>query len=73
MTPEEEASRARDRFAILSGLRAGGVVLMAIGLWMWLGGSLGGRYGFGTILFVVGVVGAFVVPALVARRWRTPR
>lgn len=72
MTPEEDG-RARDRFAILSGLRAGGLVLMAIALWMWLGGSFAGAYGFGTILFVAGAIGAFVVPALLARRWRTPR
>jgi hypothetical protein len=71
VTPEEEAQRARDRFAILAGLRAGGIALMAVGLWMWLGGSFAGRYGFGTILFVVGVLGALVAPALIARRWKT--
>jgi hypothetical protein len=69
----DEDSRARDRFAILAGLRAGGAALMAVGLWMWLGGSLAGRYGFGTILFVAGAIGGLVAPALLARRWRTPR
>jgi hypothetical protein len=63
----------RDRFAILAGLRAGGIALMAVGLWMWLGGSLGGRYGFGTVLFVVGAIGGLAAPALLARRWRTRR
>ena len=72
MIPEEER-RARDRFAILSGLRAGGAALMAVGLWMWLGGSFAGTYGFGTILFVAGAIGGLAVPALLARRWKTPR
>ncbi|HET8613464.1 MAG TPA: hypothetical protein VFL92_11925 [Sphingomonas sp.] len=71
MTPEEDR-RARDRFAVLSGLRAGGVVLMVIGIWMWLGGSFAGSYGFGSILFVVGVIGGILIPALLVRRWRTP-
>jgi hypothetical protein len=72
VTPDNDARRARDRFAILAGLRAGGLVLMAIGLWMLLGGSFAGRYGFGAILFAVGAIDALVVPALLARRWKTP-
>jgi len=38
-----------------------------------LGGSLGGRYGFGGVLVVVGLIELVVVPRLLARRWRTPR
>jgi hypothetical protein len=66
-------TRARDRFAIITGVRLGGVVLMAIGLWMMLGGSLDGRYGFGTVLFVAGFVETMLVPKLLARRWRMPK
>jgi hypothetical protein len=76
MTPldsDDPDKRARDRFAILIGLRVGGAVLMLLGLWMVLGGSLGGNYGFGGVLVVVGLIGLIVVPKLLARRWRTPR
>ena len=72
MTSDEDR-RARDRFAILSGLRAGGAALMAVGVWMWLGGSFAGAYGFGTVLFVAGAIGGLAVPTLLARRWKTPR
>jgi hypothetical protein len=58
-----------DRLAILLGLRIGGAVLALIGVWMLLGGSLAGRYGFGGVLVAMGVVGVAIVPALLARRW----
>ncbi len=72
MTPDPD-TRARDRFAILMGLRAGGGVLILLGLWMALGGSLGGAYGFGAVLMVAGFVGMVVLPQILARRWRTPK
>lgn len=71
MTPDDKS--ARDRFAIITGMRLGGVVLMMLGLWMMLGGSLGGRYGFGGVLFVMGLGETIIVPKLLARRWRTPK
>lgn len=71
MTPDDK--QAANRLAILIGLRVGGAILCLLGLWMALGGSLGGRYGFGGVLAVVGLVELVVVPALLARRWRTPR
>ena len=64
---------ARDRFAIITGMRLGGAALMLLGLWMMLGGSLGGQYGFGGVLFVMGLGETIVVPRLLARRWRTPK
>jgi hypothetical protein len=73
MTLPDPDKQARDRFAILIGLRVGGAVLMLFGLWMVLGGSLGGNYGFGGVLVVVGLIGLIVVPKFLARRWRTPR
>jgi hypothetical protein len=71
MTPEEK--QASNRLAILLGMRIGGAILCLLGLWMMLGGSLGGRYGFGGVLLVVGLAGLVVVPKILARRWRTPR
>jgi len=72
MTPDPD-KQARDRFAILMGLRAGGGALILLGLWMLLGGSLGGAYGFGAVLMVMGFAGMIVVPKILARAWRTPR
>ena len=71
MTPEE--TRAANRLAVLLGFRIGGAILCLLGLWMVLGGSLGGRYGFGGVLVAVGLIELVVVPRLLARRWRTPR
>ena len=71
MSPEE--TRASNRLAVLLGLRIGGAILCLLGLWMILGGSLAGRYGFGGVLLVVGLAGLVVVPRMLARRWRTPR
>ena len=73
MTAPDPDKRARDRFAILMGFRAGGGALILLGLWMLLGGSLGGAYGFGAVLMVMGFVGMILVPRILARRWRTPR
>jgi hypothetical protein len=76
MTPDPKAiedKRARDRFAIMTGLRLGGVMLMLLGLWMMLGGALGGQYGFGGVLFAVGLAETTVVPRLLARRWRSAK
>lgn len=67
------ADPARDRVAILLGLRIGGAVLVALGLYMWLGGGIAGGYDFGTILVVTGLIGSLLLPALLVRRWRTPR
>jgi hypothetical protein len=71
MTPQEK--QASNRLAVLLGFRIGGAILCLLGLWMILGGSLAGNYGFGGVLMVVGLIGLIVVPKLLARRWRTPR
>lgn len=63
--------RTQDRHAIILGLRVGGAVQAAIGLWMLLGGSFFGHYGFGAILFVNGVIDLVAVPAWLLRRWKT--
>jgi hypothetical protein len=62
-----------DRMAVLLGLRTGGAALLLVSLWMFLGGSFAGRYGFGGVLFVTGLFGLFGLPWLLARRWRRPR
>jgi hypothetical protein len=72
-TPEkDEKRRAYDRLALLTGVRAGGVVLMVLGIYLLLGGSIFGHYGFGGVLFVFGALEGLVLPAFLARRWKTP-
>ena len=71
MTPDE--TKAANRLAVLLGFGIGGAILCLLGLWMMLGGSLAGRYGFGGVLLVAGLAGLVVVPKILARRWRTPR
>jgi vacuolar-type H+-ATPase subunit I/STV1 len=72
MTRDPE-TQARDRFAIMAGFRIGGIVLMLVALWMSLGGSVAGHYGFGGVLLAVGAISALLVPQLLARRWKGPR
>ena len=65
--------QARDRLAILLGLRIAGAILCGFGLWLALGGSIAGHYGFGGVLAVMGLIDLIVVPKILARKWRTPR
>lgn len=73
MTPDER--RARTRFAILSAARAIGAVTMLLGLWVWHGNVVrsGGWPEIGVPLFIAGMAASFVVPQILAARWRTPR
>ena len=75
MTPEERDRLAASRFVLLSAMRASGVVVMLIGLWIWHGdiARTGGWPAAGLPLFVIGFVESLVVPRWLAKRWRTPR
>jgi hypothetical protein len=66
-------TQAANRFAILLGLRIAGAILCAFGLWLFLGGSVAGHYGFGGVLTVMGLIDLLVVPKILAHKWRTPR
>jgi hypothetical protein len=74
MTRDEQDRLARSRFAALSAMRAGGVVLMVLGMWIWWGDVLreGGYTRIGFPLFVIGFTGSLIVPQILLRRWRTP-
>lgn len=74
MTPDEQDRLARSRFTMLSAMRAGGVVTMLLGMWIWWGDVLreGGYTAIGFPLFVIGFVNSLIVPQLLVRRWRTP-
>ncbi|PXA83892.1 hypothetical protein DMC47_41890 [Nostoc sp. 3335mG] len=67
-----QEKQAANRLAILIGLRIGGAILCLLGLWMVLGGNLAGRYGFGWVLVVVGLIELVVVPKILAGKWKTP-
>lgn len=72
MIPDEEL--ARSRFATLARLRAGGVVVMIVGLIVWHSDLLvrGGHPKLGVALFLAGVLLSLVLPPYLVRRWRTP-
>jgi len=73
MTAPDSDKQARDRHAILLGLRVAGAILCAFGLWLALGGNIAGHYGFGGVLIVMGLLDLVVVPKILAHKWRTPR
>lgn len=74
MTRDEQERLARARYGILTMLRASGVVLMLLGLWIWHGDILraGGWAALGAPLFVGGLVESLVLPQYLARHWRSP-
>ncbi len=73
MTPAER--QARNRFAILSAVRAAGVVIMLTGLFLWQGDVVrsGGWPELGVPLFIGGMLLSLVLPQFLISRWRTPR
>ncbi|ARS29150.1 hypothetical protein [Sphingomonas sp. KC8] len=74
MTPDERDRLARTRYTILSAMRASGVLLMILGLWIWNGDILqaGGLPIAGIPLFALGFAEALLLPQILARKWRTP-
>jgi hypothetical protein len=74
MTPDGRTRLAATRFTLLSAMRAGGVAVMLIGLWIWHGdiARAGGWPAVGLPLFVIGMIQSLLLPKYLARRWRTP-
>ena len=67
-TPPTERERAR--FFALNAVRLSGVVLVGIGL-LALNRALDLPQALGWVLVAVGLIEVFVVPQVLARRWRT--
>jgi hypothetical protein len=63
--------RAPQRFYLLQLARLGGVVLVVIGL-IATQGRLGLPEAAGYVLLLAGIAEFFVVPRLLARKWRSP-
>lgn len=74
MTPDEHERLVRTRFTILTMMRASGVLLMVIGLWIWHGDLLrpNGMPIAGAPLFVIGFIESLILPQVFTRKWRTP-
>ena len=74
MTPDERDQLARTRYAILSALRASGVLLMLLGLWIWNSDIIreGGWPLVGVSLFALGFLESLILPQIFVRKWRTP-
>ncbi|MBU3077973.1 hypothetical protein [Sphingomonas quercus] len=73
MTPTPPSEReAQARLIILLTVRAMGVIAMLVGLGVWLGGYQG-HGGLGTAAFLLGAFCSFLLPALLARLWRSPK
>lgn len=62
---------ARNRWIAIQLLRAGGVLMVVIGV-MGLGGRIDLPPVAAYVLAAVGIADVFLVPRLLARRWRTP-
>ena len=72
MIPETPSELERRRFVVLTVMRAGGVVMMLIGLWIMLGDLLQDGDKVGGAIFIVGAVESLLLPALLASKWRSP-
>lgn len=66
------ADPARGRWLTMNLLRLGGAALIVAALLM-LNGRIGGADALAYVLLGAGLVGVFLVPQLLARKWRTPR
>ena len=72
MTEQDQDNLARQRFVILTVLRASGVALMLLGM-----GIIASRFVepsdlIGSIVFAVGFLDSLILPRLLIRKWRTP-
>jgi hypothetical protein len=62
---------ARTRFFIINFARLAGVFAVLVAM-LILADAIGGSYALGYILLGAGLIDIFVVPQVLARRWRTP-
>lgn len=62
---------ARARHGIISAVRLAGVVLVLLGV-LESRGFLGLPGGAAYVMVGVGLLGVFLAPLILARRWRTP-
>lgn len=63
---------ARNRWMAIQAVRLGGAVLVLAGILVRYG-TIPAPLPVGIALMAMGLLGFFLVPTLLARRWRTPR
>jgi hypothetical protein len=67
----EDETAARQRFMVINAVRVSGVALALFGLAVIAGKFDLGRE-IGAFLFIVGLFEALFMPAILARRWKSP-
>lgn len=67
----ETEADARTRFLIIGAMRIAGVAMVLVGV-LIVRGVIPGYAWAGVVIIVVGLVDTFVVPQMLARKWRTP-
>lgn len=72
MADPADDALARNRWAVITALRLAGVAMVVAGV-LTVNGVLGLPVVAGYVLLAAGLVDTFVVPQLLARKWRTPR
>jgi len=75
MSLNDQDRIARGRFAVMTGIRLVGIVMMLGGMLIWHTDLLreGGWPLVGIPLFAVGLVDSLLLPRVLAARWRTPK
>lgn len=66
-TPQE-----RSRFFVLNAVRLSGVALILVGI-LIVNGAIDLPRVVGYVFIPVGLIDVFVMPLILARKWRTPR
>ena len=67
----EKELDARTRFLIIGAMRIAGVAMVLVGA-LIVRGVIPGYAWAGVVIILVGLVDTFVVPQMLARKWRTP-
>jgi len=62
---------ARNRWAVIQAVRLGGVAMVLVGI-LNRYAVIPAPTAVGLMLMAVGLIDVFLVPTLLARRWRTP-
>lgn len=74
MTPPDETAKWRNRFIAINLTRIGATIFVLIGLLVWQTDWLrdGGMPEVGLPMALIGLVGSFLLPQWLVRKWRTP-
>lgn len=63
---------ARNRWAVIQATRLAGAILILTGILVRYQ-AVAAPLAVGIVLIVAGILGFFLLPTLLARRWRTPK